>query len=98
MLIIYNCQNPWCSVFLANVVVSELLKTFLFKETESSSQRSQQPATGLRPESDECNPRFHITYGLHFNIVFPYMPRSPNRALSSRFANHNLYAYLPLAW
>jgi hypothetical protein len=62
-------------------------------ETEGSLPCSQEPATGLYPESDESGPSLHlISLRLHFNIIIHQRLSLPSGFFPSGFPTITLYA------
>jgi hypothetical protein len=60
-----------------------------FIEPEGSLPCSQEPSTGLYPESDQSNPYDPILSKIHFNIVHPLMPWSFQWSPSFWLSHHN---------
>jgi hypothetical protein len=63
-----------------------------FMEPESSLPCSEQPATGLFPESDESSLHSETPFKIRFNIILP--SRSLSGLILSSFPTEILYAFL----
>jgi hypothetical protein len=92
-----NCHLP-----RATAVFEKLTMVHLAYQTESPSFMkkgcslpcSQQPTTGLCPESDEFTIHWHSFCTISFNIILTFTLRFSKWSLSFRFSNKYLYELL----
>jgi hypothetical protein len=70
-------QTPWSRVLLEKSLVAQLVKKFPpLMEPKSSLPCSQEPTTGLYPDSDPVHTFLPYFPKIHFNIILPSTART----------------------
>jgi hypothetical protein len=90
--------NPWCRV-LQKLIFAELVKKFLTFYWAWRFTCSQEPATGPSPEPYKSNSHHYTTINLsnvHFNIILPFVPRSPRCFLPLMFSGQHCICVSPM--